>query len=179
MARNAASGWSYTQPVIFTLCVCVGVFILAFRVGHQRLFAGRHSFIGIHVACIWWLGAASLEMAFYASSCKMFWASMAWPAILAMSALWAVFLWQYFKVHSPHCRRGKSFSSVSMIPTVIWWVMMCSKRLPDFLWKSCAPSTQYFVLAEKSFWSLCPPARGVKPRRGYKNYATIFHLHRY
>lgn len=119
MSACFAFGWSFTQPVIFTLCICVGVFILAVRVSHQRLFAGRHSFIGIHVACIWWLGAASLEMAFYSSSCKMFWASMAWPAILAMPTLWAVFLWQYFNSSLARLSQGKKLLLVVM-PLTVW-----------------------------------------------------------
>jgi diguanylate cyclase (GGDEF)-like protein len=113
------SAWSLTPPVLFTLIVSGGVLLLALKISHQRLFAGRHSFIWIHITSIWWLVAASLEMAFYSPECKTFWASMAWPAIIAMPTLWAVFLWQYLNSSFTRLSRKRKLL-LAIMPLAVW-----------------------------------------------------------
>jgi hypothetical protein len=86
------SGWALSAPVILTGLVCVGVLLLARWVTQQRYFPGRESFIVLHLASLWWLIAASLEMATQGAQCKVFWATMAWPGILVVPTFWAIFL---------------------------------------------------------------------------------------
>lgn len=90
-----ASGWSLNAPVLLTLLVALGVVFIARWVSRQRHFPGREIFIVLHMGIIWWLAAAGLELAAQAPTCKVFWASMAWPGIIGVPTLWAVFLWQY------------------------------------------------------------------------------------
>ncbi|BAN51050.1 histidine kinase N-terminal 7TM domain-containing protein [Metapseudomonas resinovorans] len=90
-----AGGWSLNGPVLLTLVLGVGVILMARWVGRQRHFPGRESFIVLHIAIFWWLAAAGLELAAQGPQCKVFWASMAWPGIVGVPSLWAVFLWQY------------------------------------------------------------------------------------
>lgn len=114
-----ASGWSLSPPVLLTLLVCFGVVMLAHWVTRQRDFPGRDSFILLHLASLWWMGGAALEMSFLGADCKMFWASMAWPGIVATPTFWAVFLWQYVNsMRAPLPRKG--ILGLSVVPLLVW-----------------------------------------------------------
>jgi diguanylate cyclase (GGDEF)-like protein len=113
------SAWALSAPVLLTICVCCGVLLLARWVKRQRYFPGRETFIVLHLASIWWMVAAGLEMAAQGSQCKVFWASMAWPGILAMPTFWAMFLWQYVNsVRQPLSLR--TTLGLAVVPLLIW-----------------------------------------------------------
>ncbi|MFP6850547.1 MAG: histidine kinase N-terminal 7TM domain-containing protein [Pseudomonas sp.] len=113
------SGWALSAPVILTSLVCLGVLLLARWVMCQRYFPGRESFIVLHLASLWWMIAASLEIAAQGPECKVFWATMAWPGILATPTFWAVFLWQYVNsVRQPLPLR--STLGLAVVPLLIW-----------------------------------------------------------
>lgn len=113
------SGWALSAPVILTGLVCVGVLLLARWVTRQRYFPGRESFIVLHLASLWWMIAASLEMAAQGPQCKVFWATMAWPGILVVPTFWAIFLWQYVNsVRQPLPLR--STLGLAVVPVLIW-----------------------------------------------------------
>ena len=113
------SAWALSAPVLLTICVCCGVLLLARWVKRQRYFPGRETFIVLHLASIWWMVAAGLEMAAQGSQCKVFWASMAWPGILAMPTFWAMFLWQYVNsVRQPLSLRAGL--GLAVVPLLIW-----------------------------------------------------------
>lgn len=119
MGLCSNSNWSLSMPAVFTLMVCLGVIMLAHWVTRQRSFPGRDSFFLLHMASLWWLLAASLEMTAQGSECKQFWASMAWPGIVGLPTFWAVFLWQY--VNSE--RQPLPLSQVAVlavVPLVVW-----------------------------------------------------------
>ncbi|WP_417311656.1 histidine kinase N-terminal 7TM domain-containing protein [Ectopseudomonas khazarica] len=119
MQACVASGWSLSPPVLLTLLVCFGVVMLAHWVTRQRDFPGRDSFILLHLASLWWMGAAALEMSFLGADCKMFWASMAWPGIVSTPTFWAVFLWQYVNsMRAPLPRKG--ILGLSVVPLLVW-----------------------------------------------------------
>ncbi|HEX5843976.1 MAG TPA: histidine kinase N-terminal 7TM domain-containing protein [Pseudomonas sp.] len=119
MNACADSAWALSGPVVLTLVVCLGVLLLARWVKHQRYFPGRESFIVLHLASLWWMIVAGLEMAAQAPGCKVFWASMAWPGILAVPTFWAVFLWQYVNsVRQPLPLRSSLMLAV--VPLLIW-----------------------------------------------------------
>lgn len=110
-----------TFPVIITLLVCIGVIWLAHWVSRQRAFPGRFSFILIHLASLWWMLIASLEMAVTTPDAKMFWAAMAWPGIVAMPTFWAVFLWQY--INSIHAPLAAVRMLALLVMPVMFWLM--------------------------------------------------------
>ncbi len=113
------SAWALSAPVLLTICVCCGVLLLARWVKRQRYFPGRETFIVLHLASIWWMVAAGLEMAAQGPQCKVFWASMAWPGILAMPTFWAMFLWQYVNsVRQPLSLR--TALGLAVVPLLIW-----------------------------------------------------------
>ena len=119
MGLCSNSNWSLNMPAVFTLMVCLGVIMLAHWVTRQRSFPGRDSFFLLHMASLWWLLAASLEMTAQGGECKQFWASMAWPGIVGLPTFWAVFLWQY--VNSE--RQPLPLSQVAVlavVPLVVW-----------------------------------------------------------
>ncbi|WP_397377738.1 histidine kinase N-terminal 7TM domain-containing protein [Pseudomonas sp.] len=119
MNACGSSGWALNTPVVLTTMVCFGVIFLARWVVRQRYFPGRESFIVLHMASLWWMAAASLEMAAQGASCKVFWATMAWPGILLMPTFWAVFLWQYVNsVRQP--LPLQSTLSLMIMPLLIW-----------------------------------------------------------
>lgn len=121
MSACSPSDWQITSPVLLTLLVCVGVLLLARWVSRQRIFPGRVSFVLIHIASLWWMFIAALEMAFQAPGCKMFWASMAWPGIIAMPTFWAVFLWQY--VNSQHTPLARRYMLGFAVMPVVFWIL--------------------------------------------------------
>ncbi len=119
MQACLASAWNLSPPVLMTLLVCFGVILLAHWVTRQRDFPGRDSFILLHLASLWWMAAAALEMSFFAAECKMFWASMAWPGIVSTPTFWAVFLWQYVNsMRTPLAR--SSILGLSLVPLLVW-----------------------------------------------------------
>ncbi|AYC35152.1 diguanylate cyclase [Pseudomonas cavernae] len=95
MSVCVQSGWQFSPPLALIGAVSAGVFLVALWVARQPYFSGRGTFVLLHAAMLWWLLAAGIEMGVQGASCKVLWASMAWPGIAAVPSLWAVFLWQY------------------------------------------------------------------------------------
>lgn len=118
------SDWSFSAPVLMTLLVGLGVMILARWVRKQQQFAGRTAFACMHVAILWWLGTAALELSVHQRDCKMFWASMAWPAILGVPTFWAVFLWQY--VYSLRTSLKPAWIAALTVMPAAFWLMALS-----------------------------------------------------
>nr|WP_217474126.1 diguanylate cyclase [Stutzerimonas stutzeri] len=113
------SDWSFSAPALMALLVGLGVAVLARWVRHQRQFAGSSAFTLMHLAILWWLGVAALEMSVHQQSCKMFWAGMAWPAILGVPTFWSVFLWQYANsIHRP--LRPLAIAALLAMPVLFW-----------------------------------------------------------
>ena len=119
MNACSASAWALDGPVLLTCAVAVGVLLLARWVKRQRYFPGRESFVLMHLGSIWWMVAAALEMAAQGPGCKVFWASMAWPGILAVPTFWAVFLWQYVNSSSRPLPRRLTLG-LSVAPVLFW-----------------------------------------------------------
>ncbi|MCP9337567.1 diguanylate cyclase [Pseudomonas xanthomarina] len=119
MSACLISGWSFSAPVLMTLLVGLGVALLARWLRHQQQFAGSSAFSLMHLAILWWLGVAALEMSVHQQSCKMFWAGMAWPAILGVPTFWSVFLWQYVNsVRSP--LKPLAVTGLMVMPALFW-----------------------------------------------------------
>jgi diguanylate cyclase (GGDEF)-like protein len=102
-----------------TLLVALGVMVLARWVRLQQRFAGSSAFGLMHLAILWWLGAAALEMSAHNQSCKMFWAGMAWPAILGVPTFWAVFLWQYANSDRTSIKPSR-VAALTAMPGAFW-----------------------------------------------------------
>lgn len=132
------SGWALSTPVVLTLLVCIGVVLLAHWVMRQRYFPGRDSFIVLHLASLWWMATASLEMAAQGAACKVFWATMAWPGILMVPTFWAVFLWQYVNsVHRP--LPLQRMLSLMVMPMLIWLMALTNPWHALFYEPATAP----------------------------------------
>ncbi|WP_341304397.1 histidine kinase N-terminal 7TM domain-containing protein [Pseudomonas sp. TMP25] len=117
------SAWALSAPLLITGAACIGVLLLARWVMRQRYFPGRESFILLHLASVWWMVAASLEMAAQGAPCKVFWAGMAWPGILLTPTFWAIFLWQYVNsVRQPLSR--PSTLGLTVVPLLVWLVAL-------------------------------------------------------
>lgn len=138
MFACASSGWSFSAPVLLTLLVGLGVTALARWIGLRQRFAGSGAFRLMHVAILWWLAAAALEMSFHQQSCKMFWAGMAWPAILAVPTFWAIFLWQYINsIHSPI--KPMTIVGLMGIPCLFWLLAITNPWHWQFYGQGSAP----------------------------------------
>lgn len=117
------SAWHFDAAVLFTAVVCIGGVLLARWVINQRDFPGRDTFILMHLASMWWIAMAGLEVASVAPDCKQFWAAMSWPGIVSVPTFWAVFLWQYVSsVRTPLPRR--SMLSLVVGPVLIWLMVL-------------------------------------------------------
>lgn len=117
------SAWQFDAAVLLTALVCIGGVLLARWVTNQRDFPGRDTFILMHLASMWWMAMAGLEVAAVAADCKLFWATMSWPGIVSVPTFWAVFLWQYVSsVRKPLPRR--SVLGLIVVPVLIWLVVV-------------------------------------------------------
>ncbi|MFI8480387.1 histidine kinase N-terminal 7TM domain-containing protein [Pseudomonas sp. NPDC078700] len=118
------SGWAFPAQLLITSAVCFGVILLSRWVSQQRYFPGQRNFIWLHLASLWWMLAASLEMAAQGAECKVFWASMAWPGILLTPTFWAVFLWQY--LFSNHHRLSRPVLLLLSVAPALCWILALS-----------------------------------------------------
>jgi diguanylate cyclase (GGDEF)-like protein len=140
MFACAGSGWSFSAPVLLTLLVGLGVTVLGRWIKLRRRFAGSDAFRLMHIAILWWLGAAALEMSVHHQDCKMFWAGMAWPAILAVPTFWALFLWQYINsIHTPI--KPLAITGILAMPSLFWLLAMTNPWHWQFYGRDSAPIT--------------------------------------
>lgn len=119
---------------MITSVVCFGIVLLARWVARQRYFPGQAKFIWLHLAILWWMLAASLEMAAQGAQCKVFWASMAWPGILLTPTFWAVFLWQY--IYSNRQRLSASVLTLLALVPALCWIMALSNPWHHLLYSA-------------------------------------------
>lgn len=117
--NSCNAGWALPPSVLLTLLVCVGVVVLSRWANRQRYFPGQRSFFLLHLGTLWWMLAAALEMAAQGAQCKMLWASMAWPGILAVPTFWAVFLWQYVNSEQRPIRL-RHVLALTVVPVLVW-----------------------------------------------------------
>lgn len=140
MFTCAVSGWSFTAPVLLTLLVGLGIALLARWIWLRQRFAGGTAFALMHVAILWWLAAAAFEMSAHEPECKMFWAGMAWPAILAVPTFWALFLWRYVNsVHTPI--KPLAYIGFSVMPALFWLLAVSNPWHWQFYGPGSAPMT--------------------------------------
>ena len=92
--------WQTTPALWLRVAVLVAVMAVGGWVSAQRFFPGRSAFLAVHAAMGLWLLTTSLEHFTTLADCKATMALAAWPAILAIPLLWALFLRQY--VYSEH-----------------------------------------------------------------------------
>lgn len=132
------SDWTLSAPVLMTLLVALGVVVLARWVRLRQRFAGSSAFGLMHLAILWWLGAAALEMSVHQQSCKMFWAGMAWPAILGVPTFWAVFLWQYANSDRTPIQRSR-IVALTVMPAAFWLMALSNPWHGLFYGEASAP----------------------------------------
>ncbi|WP_339490923.1 histidine kinase N-terminal 7TM domain-containing diguanylate cyclase [Pseudomonas sp. EL_65y_Pfl2_R95] len=137
------SGWAFPVQLLITSAVCFGVVLLSRWVSQQRYFPGQRNFIWLHLASLWWMLSASLEMAAQGAECKIFWASMAWPGILLTPTFWAVFLWQY--IFSNHQRLSNPVLLLLTMAPALCWVLALTNPWHHLMYtEQTAPfSTEY------------------------------------
>jgi diguanylate cyclase (GGDEF)-like protein len=92
--------WQTTPALWLRVSVLAAVMTVGGWVSAQRFFPGRAAFLAVHAAMGVWLLATALEHFTTQVDCKATMALSAWPAILAIPLLWALFLRQY--VYSEH-----------------------------------------------------------------------------
>ncbi|MGO4916328.1 histidine kinase N-terminal 7TM domain-containing protein [Pseudogemmobacter sp. W21_MBD1_M6] len=84
------------DPVIVAVsAVWLGLVFLTVWVWGQHDFPGKATFLITHLAMLWWLLAALLELGSSGVECKVFWAQAAWPGIVLMVTAWTLFLFDY------------------------------------------------------------------------------------
>ncbi|PTR13381.1 diguanylate cyclase [Cereibacter azotoformans] len=88
-------GLSLDSAVYVMGATLAGFMLLASWLLRQGGFFGRAHFLTCIFGMIWWLGAASLELAVPDLSCKIAFATAAWPAIALVPICWFFFLRHY------------------------------------------------------------------------------------
>ncbi|WP_323813608.1 histidine kinase N-terminal 7TM domain-containing protein [Cellvibrio sp. NN19] len=138
MNLSAILALQFNLPVAITLLVCVGVSGLAHWVSRQPQFPGRMTFVFIHLASLWWMLAAALELASIVPERKIFWASMAWPGIVATPTIWMLFLWQY--VNSSDRSPAKPILvALTLAPLLFWFAALTNPSHQLFYSPGTAP----------------------------------------
>ncbi|MGP3699436.1 diguanylate cyclase domain-containing protein [Rhodobacter sp. NSM] len=89
------TGLALDSAVYATGTTLVGFVLLASWLLRQDSFFGRAHFLACIFGMIWWLGAAGLELAVPLLSCKLVFATAAWPAIALVPICWFFFLRHY------------------------------------------------------------------------------------
>lgn len=132
------SDWSFSAPVLMNVLAGLAVISLACWIRRRPRFAGSGAFIWMHLAILWWLLAAALEMTVHTQACKMFGAAMAWPAILAVPTFWALFLWQYFhSIRTP--LKLRRILLLSIAPALFWLLALTNPWHALFYGAASAP----------------------------------------
>ncbi|MDF1717708.1 MAG: histidine kinase N-terminal 7TM domain-containing protein [Antarcticimicrobium sp.] len=81
-------------PAAVAVLWAVAALVLAWVVRNNR-FPGKQAFILAFTAMLWWLVVVGFELASQELSCKIAWASAAWPAIALLPMAWSFFLFDY------------------------------------------------------------------------------------
>lgn len=124
LALCRVDGGLLNLPVLILVGASVLVCGLAGLVTRRRDFPGRRSFVLLQLAMLWWMLAAAGELAFGAAGCKLAWAQLAWPGIIATPTCWAVFLWHYLNSHQRSLAR-RSVLALSL-PVLLIWLLVLS-----------------------------------------------------
>lgn len=113
------AAFHWTPAVALALAVCLGVGGLIHWTTKQSRFPGKGSFVGTHLASLWWMLAAAAELAALPAPLKMFFAAMAWPGIVLMPSFWALFLYQYTRSDYRSLHR-RTLWRLSFAPVSFW-----------------------------------------------------------
>lgn len=89
------SGWQVAPDLLLRLSLMAGLLALAGWSRAQRFFPGQHGFQLLMLVMVTWLALTTLGHAATEPACKATMAVAAWPVILGLTALWALFLHQY------------------------------------------------------------------------------------
>ncbi|WP_269532949.1 diguanylate cyclase [Chitinimonas sp. BJYL2] len=119
MLACSPSAWSASPPVLALLAGSLVSLFVALWVGTRRDLSGRGLFVCLHVAILWWTSAAALELMVAGTGCKVFWAAMAWPGIVATPTLWAIFLLTYIH-HGQYALQRWQICVVTLVPVLVW-----------------------------------------------------------
>ena len=93
-------------PVYLAGLVWLGLAAQTAAVWRQHSLPGQRPFIVTHLALLWWLLAAGLELASPTLDGKTFWALAASPAVTLVCVSWALFLATYMLGLAPKRRWG-------------------------------------------------------------------------
>lgn len=89
------TGWQVAPDLLLRLALMAGLLALAGWSRVQRYFPGQPSFQLLLLMMVAWLALTTLGHAATEPVCKATMAVAAWPVILGLTALWALFLHQY------------------------------------------------------------------------------------
>ncbi|MCP8900144.1 histidine kinase N-terminal 7TM domain-containing protein [Gilvimarinus xylanilyticus] len=135
---SIVTAFHWTPAVALALAVCLGVGGLIHWTTKQSRFPGKASFVGTHLASLWWMLAAAAELAALPPSVKMFFAAMAWPGIVLMPSLWALFLYQYTRSDYRPLHRGVLWR-LSLAPVCFWLLALTNPWHHGFYTHASAP----------------------------------------
>ena len=126
-----ASSWHLTPDLWLRAVVVAGLLLVAGWVGAQRFFPGQRSFVGLHAAMVLWLLLTMAERAAGEPACKATLAILAWPDIVLIPLLWALFLYQYAR--SDHRPMPASRLLALAAPVLVFGVASLSNGMHGLL----------------------------------------------
>ncbi|MBX3602770.1 MAG: diguanylate cyclase [Rubrivivax sp.] len=92
-----ADGWQSTPDMPWRGVIVAALMMVGAWAATRRSFPGQHAFVALALAMLGWISFSALEQAATTAPCKATLALLAWPAILAVPPLWALFLHQYLQ----------------------------------------------------------------------------------
>jgi diguanylate cyclase (GGDEF)-like protein len=104
-AACLATAWQVTPDLGLRLAVITGLAVLAGWSDAQPYFPGKRAFFWLNAVLALWIAGTTAEHAAVDPACKTTIALLAWPAIVLLPPVWALFLHQYVSSETRPPRR--------------------------------------------------------------------------
>lgn len=113
-------------PPTYLLSAALGMIVLVSAIVtaqtlRLRPFSGRHSFVWLQLATIWWCAAVAFEHGATRLETKVFWAEMSWLGIVATPGYWALFIWNY--THGRERRAPRALHGALLAVALTAWLL--------------------------------------------------------
>lgn len=126
------TAWALPPEMALRLAVLVGLLLIAGWVAAQRYFPGQRAFIGLHVVMIGWITATTIERAALAPGCKVSLAILAWPMIMMVAPLWALFLYRF--AHTAQRELPRALTATLGLPTLAMGLLSLANGVHGLLY---------------------------------------------
>jgi len=118
--HSCLSGVEAGPPLLMALATAAGIVLTMAWLPRQTGVCGRPFLVLALAAMLWWLLAATGELAAPTLACKVVFGQLAWPGISLAPVAWALFLWHYcFGLSPPRWRAAAAAFIAIVVPVTL------------------------------------------------------------